>query len=77
MSYYKKHSKHYKLTKNIFTNLIKENLNIIYYSFLTPQKDGTLVLEDDTYIEEVRKLKEHDVRVLFTIDGVSQKTSDV
>lgn len=77
MSYYKRHSKHYNKTGNIFPNKIKENLDIIYYSFLRPHEDGTLVLEDKTYLEEVRNLKAHDVRVLFTIDGVSKKTSDV
>lgn len=77
MSYYKKHSNHYKFTGEIFPEIIKDNLDIIYYSFARPQEDGTIVLEDLTYLDEVRKLKKHDVRVLFTIDGVSKKTSDV
>lgn len=75
MSYYKKLSKNYNKTKEIFPLNIKKGLDLIYYSFAKPENDGSLKIVDDSYLKEVKELKKHNTRVLLTIDGVGKETS--
>lgn len=76
MGSYFMNSNHFKLDGDIFPELLRDNLDLIYYSFVMPRADGSLRIENPSYIEMVKDLKKDDVRVLFTIDGVSLRTSD-
>ncbi len=77
MYHYRRYSEHYIETGEIFTDKMKENLDIVYYSFVTPKLNGTLEIENTGFLAEVRNLKKHGTRVLFTIDGVGEATGKV
>ena len=74
ISGYKKYNERYQQNQTLFSETTKEALDIINYSFLVPKKDGTITIQDTTYISEVNELKEHDVRVIAVVNGVGSDT---
>ena len=71
---YKQYNKRYLDDGTLFSNTTKEALDIIYYSFITINSNGTCQLDNAMYVDEVLELKEHNVRVVASVNGVS-KTS--
>ncbi len=74
ISTYQKYNERYKTDGSYFSEDTKETLNLIYYAFIMPKADGTVSFQNASYIEEVKKLKANDVRVLASIHGVSSET---
>ena len=74
ISGYKKYNERYQQNQTLFSETTKEALDIINYSFLVPKKDGTITIQDTTYISEVNELKAHDVRVIAVVNGVGSDT---
>ncbi len=68
---YKEYNERYKENKTIFSESTKETLDIIYYSFITINANGTCQIDDPTYLHEVLKLKQHNVRIIGSVNGVS------
>lgn len=68
---YRKHSERYLQEGTLFSDKFKANMDMLYYAFASPQADGSVGLSD-VYIKEVMALKEHGIRVLMVIGGVSK-----
>ncbi|MDL2292833.1 glycoside hydrolase family 18 protein [Acholeplasma sp. OttesenSCG-928-E16] len=74
-SSYKTHSERYKKEGTIFSETTKEVLDIIYYAFGGIAADTTVSVRDTSQINDVMPLKNHDVRVVLCISGVSKAES--
>ena len=68
---YKQYNERYKLDGTIFSETTKEALDIVYYAFVVPNADGSCYLTDTSYLEEVKELKNHNVRIVACVNGVS------
>ena len=68
---YQKHSERYIKEGTLFSDKFKENMDMLYYAFASPQADGSVGLSD-AYINEVMALKNYGIRVLMVIGGVSK-----
>lgn len=75
ISAYKKYNQRYKTEGTLFSLDTKNSLDIIYYSFFVPDASGNVTIQNVDYIEEVKKLKEYDVRVIACVNGVGSTTS--
>ena len=71
---YKTYSTRYKTEKTLFSDKAKNVLDIVYYAFATPSKDGTIKIENTSYFNEVIKIRESGVRVVLSINGVGTET---
>ena len=71
---YKQYNERYKLDGTIFSETTKEALDIVYYAFVVPNADGSCYLTDTSYLEEVKELKNHNVRIVACVNGVSTDT---
>ena len=71
---YKQYNDRYKKEGTIFSETTKQTLDIIYYSFIEPKADGTCIISDPSYLEEVKDLKNNDVRIIACVNGVSSTT---
>ena len=69
-SNYANNSTRFKQSGELFSDTFKENMNMIYYSFAYPASDGTVSLST-TALDEVMELKNHGIRVILVIAGVS------
>jgi len=67
---YMNNNTRYKSTGELFSDNTKQKLDIINYSFAIPQSDGTLTF-NDTYIDQVKKLKNYGTRMILVIDGAN------
>lgn len=67
---YENNNANYIKNGEYFSEKVKENLDMVYYSFAIPQSDGTLTL-DTKYLDKVMALKNYGVRVLLVIDGAN------
>ena len=68
---YRRHSERYLQEGTLFSTKFKENMDMLYYAFASPQADGSVGLSD-VYINEVMALKDSGIRVLMVIGGVSK-----
>lgn len=75
ISGYKKYNDRYVQNKTLFSDTTKETLDIIYYSFIVPKSDGSVSFQDASYMEEVRELRNHNVRIIGCVNGVGRDTS--
>lgn len=75
ISGYKKYNDRYVQNKTLFSDTTKETLDIIYYSFIVPKSDGSVSFQDASYMEEVRELRNHNVRIIGCVNGVGSDTS--
>ncbi len=75
ISAYQRYNERYLKEGTYFSLDTKETLDIVYYAFMVPYSDGTVSFQNTSYIEEVKKLKEHDVRILGCVNGVGRDTS--
>ncbi len=67
---YKTYSERYKSTNQLFSDKFKDGFDFLYYAFATPQINGTISL-NDSYISEVIKLKNNNIRISLVIDGAN------
>ena len=70
LSSYRNYSERYKTEGTLFSQKFKDNMDMIYYAFALPYSDGSVSL-GDTSLPEVMELKNHGIRVLMVIGGVS------
>ena len=75
ISGYKKYNDRYVAEKTLFSETTKETLDIVYYAFIVPTSTGGVSFQDTTYLEEVKSLREHNVRILGCVNGVGSTTS--
>lgn len=75
ISGYKKYNDRYVQNKTLFSETTKETLDIIYYSFIVPNSDGSVSFQDASYMDEVRQLRNHNVRIIGCVNGVGSETS--
>lgn len=75
ISAYKKYNDRYVSEKTLFSETTKETLDIVYYAFIVPTSTGGVSFQDTTYLEEVKRLREHNVRILGCVNGVGSSTS--
>lgn len=68
---YKEYNERYKTDGTLFSESTKETLDIIYYSFITINANGTCQLDNAMYVDEVLQLKNHNVRVVASVNGVN------
>lgn len=71
---YKQYNDRYKQEGTLFSNTTKEALDIIYYAFITINADGTCQLDNTSYLNEVRALRENGVRIIASVNGVSSQS---
>lgn len=71
---YKQYNDRYKQEGTLFSNTTKEALDIIYYAFITINADGTCQLDNTSYLNEVRALRENGVRIVASVNGVSSQS---
>ncbi len=69
---YKQYNERYLKDGTLFSETTKETLDIIYYSFITINANGTCQLDNAMYVDEVLKLKDYNVRVVASVNGVNQ-----
>ena len=77
MSSYVNYSERYKEEGTLFSQKAKKALNIVYYSFANPTESGTLYLSDLEVLNELRKLRADDIRIVVSIAGVSSASSKI
>lgn len=77
MSSYINYSERYKEEGTLFSQKAKKALNIVYYSFANPTESGTLYLSDLEVLNELRKLRADDIRIVVSIAGVSSASSKI
>lgn len=75
ISGYKKYNDRYVAEKTLFSETTKETLDIIYYAFIVPSSNGTVSFQDTSYLDEVRQLRNHNVRIIGCVNGVGSGTS--
>lgn len=75
ISAYQKYNTRYKTEGTLFSYTTKESLDIVYYSFIVPDAKGNVTIQNLDYLDEVKKLKEYDVRIIACVNGVSSTTS--
>lgn len=75
ISAYKKYNERYLNDQTLFSDTTKETLDIVYYAFIVPQNDGSVSFQNSSYLEEVKELKNHNVRILGCVNGVGTATS--
>ena len=75
VSAYKKYNQRYITDKTLFSETTKEALDIVYYAFIVPSSDGSVSFQNTSYLEEVRALRNHNVRILGCVNGVGTDTS--
>lgn len=75
LSSYTNYSDRYKTEGTLFSEKAKDVLDIVYYAFAYILENGTLYLSDTKTIDEIRKLRENDTRVVLCISGVSGEGS--
>lgn len=68
---YEEYNERYQKNKTIFSETTKETLDIIYYAFITINADGTCQIDNPTYLQEVLALKNYNVRIVGSVNGVS------
>ena len=68
---YKQYNERYLKDGTLFSETTKETLDIIYYSFITINANGTCQLDNAMYVDEVLKLKDYNVRVVASVNGVN------
>lgn len=71
---YKQYNERYKQDGTLFSATTKEALDIIYYAFITINADGTCQLDNTSYLNEVRALRENGVRIIASVNGVSSQS---
>lgn len=71
---YKQYNDRYKQEGTLFSNTTKQALDIIYYAFITINADGTCQLDNTSYLNEVRALRENGVRIVASVNGVSSQS---
>lgn len=71
---YKRYNTRYLKDGTIFSSTTKDILDIVYYAFITINADGTCQIADTSYLDEVRKLRENNVRIIASINGVSSES---
>lgn len=76
LSRYYPYSEHYQATGDVFTTLVKNEVDMMYYAFISPRADGTVSQGSPADIAMLKQLKAHNVRVLLVVDGVSKASSD-
>ena len=75
ISAYKKYNERYIANQTLFSETTKETLDIVYYAFIVPNDDGSVYFQNEAYLEEVKELKNHNVRILGCVNGVGSDTS--
>ena len=75
LSSYRTYSARYKEEGTIFSSTTKEALDLLYYSFATPDANGNITVANPTLLNDVNNLKEHDIRTIMVINGVGSNTS--
>lgn len=68
---YEEYNERYQNNKTIFSQTTKETLDIVYYAFITINANGTCQIDNPTYLHEVLKLKNNNVRIVGSVNGVS------
>lgn len=68
---YEEYNERYQQNKTIFSETTKETLDIVYYAFITINANGTCQIDNPTYLHEVLKLKNYNVRIVGSVNGVS------
>mgnify|MGYP003290739478 CR=1 FL=1 len=76
-SSYKAYSDRYKQEQTLFSEKAKQALDIIYYSFITPTSTGECSIYTPSYAPLINELKNYNVRVIASINGVSADTAKV
>lgn len=67
---YKNYSQRYKQENTLFSEKFKNGFDFLYYAFAIPEIDGTITL-NDSYMSEVIKLKNNNIRLSLVIDGAN------
>ena len=75
ISAYKKYNERYQSNQTLFSDTTKETLDIVYYAFIVPKSDGSVSFQNTSYLNEVKELKNHNVRILGCVNGVGTDTS--
>lgn len=75
VSAYKKYNERYLTNQTLFSETTKETLDIVYYAFIVPKSDGSVSMQNTSYLDEVKELKNHNVRILGCVNGVGTDTS--
>ena len=75
ISAYQKYNERYKTNQTLFSDTTKETLDIVYYAFIVPESDGSVSFQNASYLDEVKELKNHDVRILGCVNGVGTATA--
>lgn len=74
-SSYKKYNTRCAKDGTFFSEEQKEALDIVYYSFIYVNADGTVRLGDESYVSQVTNLKNYNTRIVASISGTSTETS--
>ncbi len=75
ISSYARYNERYKEEGTLFSETTKEALDILYYAFIEIAADGSCYFGSDKYIEEVRELRKHNVRIVASVSGTSTAQS--
>lgn len=75
VSAYKKYNERYKTNQTLFSDTTKETLDIVYYAFIVPESNGSVSFQNTSYLDEVKELKNHNVRILGCVNGVGTATA--
>lgn len=77
LSSYKNYSDRYKEERTLFSDKAKEVLDIVYYAFANVTDNGGVYLSNLEVLNEMMELKNHDVRIILCISGVSSQASKI
>lgn len=75
ISAYQQYNERYLKDRTLFSANTKETLDIVYYAFIVPKADGSVSIQNTAYLDQVKELKNHNVRILGCVNGVSSETS--
>lgn len=71
MENYKANSERYISSGQIFSDKVKNGIDMIYYAFAVPQDATGNITLDTKYLSQVMELHSYGVRVLLVIDGAN------
>jgi len=77
LSSYQSYNPRYIEDKTLFSYKAKDVLDILYFAFGHVNSKGDIIISDLNILPEIRKLKQHDVRILVSIAGINSEGSGI